>query len=243
MPSSGSGSNRLTRGGPSSLNDDVQVLDFAEPPDGFRRRTRVLKSGVERHKYTVEIESEPIVFDLAELRLGKGPAEAIREEMIADFNRITERASPATIDKRERAKVALAAGKRWAVKRYSGGRTGTTPPSGSIRKLIDSGRLKNGIFVRENRSDESWTVNVPANRLKQEDFTPSAWRQFLLDFKRLIPSMNARELLRRPAFNRAIDEAIADAIQKATDRGRDLRRANLRAAAGLLGQVGRLVLG
>lgn len=238
MANSGSGSNRLT----GATSDDLAVLDFATPPDGFRRRTRTLKSGKVQNRITIEIESEPILFDFSERRLGKGPAEAILAEIQADFAKITEVASAATLAKRKAAAAALDRGARWAKERYAGGRTGEKRPTGSVRKLIDSGRLKDGMVVRENRSDESWTINVPANRFDERDFDAGSFQRLLEDVRRLLPAMSARELLKRPKFREALDDAVGDLVQKAFDRNRALKRENLRAFGGLVSQLGRLVL-
>lgn len=196
--------------------DDTLVLNDFEIPRSFRVRERRLKSGKVRRKVTIEIESEPIMMDMNHLRLGQLPAEAIKAELTADFNKMKDEASTATRAFRKRAADALNAGKRWAQKRYGGGRTGVKQPNVGIRKFIDSGRLKEGLHVRENVSDESWTINVPANRLNPDREwygSKAAFWQMLDDLRRELPSLEPRELMKRKGFRRAIDKSIEHMIQ------------------------------
>ena len=136
---------------------------------GFSERRRTTSTGT-KSRYTFEIDAQPILHNLSQEKLGDGPAHAIAKALTAQIKNIADVAALATREKRERGKRALAAGAAWAVKRYSGGRTGTKAPSGSVRYANDSGRLAEGVFVRQNPEETNWTINVPANRLDPSTF-------------------------------------------------------------------------
>lgn len=224
--------------------DDIQILNDFSAPEGFRVRSRTSKrTGRVKRRISIEIEAQPVLFDLSEFRLGKGPAEAIRKAITDDFNALTEPAKLATRRFRERALLAFNRGERWALKRYSGGRTGPKPPAQSIRKFIDSGRLKDGLFVRENRTDESWTINAPANRLNPNTFDDAdQFATMLRELREAIPSLTPDGLKRNRTFRRAVEQAVTEMI----DVRRRMRQegiARLRAAKlRFLATVGRIAL-
>jgi hypothetical protein len=199
-----------------AITQDVVVLnDFGGGQ--FERRTRTTSSGT-KDRYTCTIKAEPILHDFNGLRLGKAPAEAIRDLLRRQIKAIGEFAALPTRAKRERAVGALSRGADWAKRRYSGGRTGTTQPNTSGRMFNDSGRLADGLEVRENREEERWTINVPANRLTPivdgvRTFTEAAFTQMINDLYRLAPAFRGGdEVLRDEGVRMAIAQASADAI-------------------------------
>jgi hypothetical protein len=205
---------------------------------GFSERRRTTGSGT-KSRYTFEIDAEPILHNLSQEKLGDGPAHAIARAITAQIKNITEVASLPTRQKRERAKRALAAGADWAVKRYSGGRTGTKPPSGSVRFGNDSGRLAEGIFVRQNPEEKNWTVNVPANRLDPSTF--GSYPAFLAWVARLRAHV---PVLANPLGVAEVKEAIRDSvdvlIQVEKDRTGALRTQRNQALAQVFSSLGGL---
>jgi hypothetical protein len=202
-----------------AITQDVVVLnDFGGGQ--FERRTRTTSSGT-KDRYTMTIKAEPILHNFNGLKLGKAPAEAIRDLLRRQIKAIGEFAALPTREKRERAVDALSRGADWARRRYSGGRTGVTPPNTSGRKFNDSGRLADGLEVRENLEEQSWTINVPANRLTPlvdgvRTFTDAAFNTMIEDLARLVPALRG-EVLQDESVRRAIAGATADAIQVMRD--------------------------
>jgi len=200
---------------------------------GFNELTRKTRTGVKK-RIAIEIESEPILFNLNELALGQGPAEAIKRIIEDQIRGIAKRVSQATIDRRQRAHKSENQ-TRWYQRRYTGGRTGETPPDpNSTQWGNDSGRLANGVFVRENKTNYSWTVNVPANRLDERTFGSRGFMVFLQKLAELVPALgNPGSLLANERLNSAIDEAM-DVLIVATGnaalRANAAKRAALRKA-------------
>jgi len=136
---------------------------------GLTMRTRSTSSGT-KSRFTVEIEAEPILHTFNHARLGAEPALAIKQAITQQIQGIGESVLPSTFLQRKYAATAFARSSRWAIKRYSGGKTGATPPGVTAQLFNDSGRLAKGIFVRQNVADDSFTVNVPANRFNMATF-------------------------------------------------------------------------
>jgi len=200
----------------ASDNVDVVVVnDFTTST--VEARTRA--SG--KTRYTVSIKSEPILHDFDELKLGKAPAEAIRDLLKRQVQAIGEFAAPATRAYRQRAVDAMARGARWAARRYSGGRTGVTPPNQTQRLFNDSGRLANGFTVTENKTSKAWTVNVPANRLDPTEFKGDAFQRMIQRLVEHVPALRGGdEVLKDPAVRKAIEKATAEAIVALADGAR-----------------------
>lgn len=125
-------------------------------------KRRVSKSG--KAKFTVEVKSEPLIFDLDPKNLEPGIAQAIAQELRERVEGITAEAAPGTLKARENERKAYAAGKPWAVKRFSGGKMGPTPPTTSTRAFNNSGRFAQSI-VAGAAAGGRWIVNFAANRL------------------------------------------------------------------------------
>ena len=192
-----------------------------------------------------------MLFDLDELVLGAKPAEAIRAHLERAIKSISEFASDATQAMRKKAAGAFASGATWALKRYSGGRTGAKPPNQTARLFNDSGRLAEGWFVRENKEDRGWTVNVPANRLDPSTFTGEGFQRMLDKLRSLVPVLqDVRELNRDDVFNRTVSESVRDIATKGEMGGNAATVAKLKqlaaarkAARLAFVRLGRTVLG
>lgn len=128
-------------------------------------RSSTSKSGKQR--FHIAVESEALAFDLDTYRLAKPVAEAYAHHLREKVRAIAAVASPATLKARAVLKKAYDAGKPWAVKRFSGGRTGATPPTDSTTAFNHSGRFRESI-VAAPASDGTFRVNVAANRLSSQ---------------------------------------------------------------------------
>ena len=205
---------------PLSFGDSDVTVIFGYNKDGtyLTERGGTTSSGKARKKrFTLEVKSEPLLLDLDELMLGAGPAEAIQELISSQISHITQDAKPATVAFRARAARDLAAGKPWARKRYGGGRTGVKPPGQGAKLFNDSGRLAEGIFVRQNRKDNTFTVNVPANRLDPSTFSggAQALAEMTQRLVKLVPALDPRKLSTYQPVKSAISKAVKDMVAKA----------------------------
>lgn len=198
--------------------------------------TERVGKGRSKARRTIEIESEPLLHDFDDYALGVKPSEAIGNAISLTIKGITEIASIATLRRRERAKRRMEgqlSQKQQSYRRrgaqyqgsydrqYSGGRMGTMLPGQTVRLFNDSGRMAEGVFVRENKTDNSWTVNVPANRLDPQDFQPGRFDWMLNKLREKVPFLNdVRKLLTDPKVRTAINESINDMIMKGDSRSR-----------------------
>jgi len=210
-----------------AITQDVIVIN-----EGFQERRRTTSSGT-KSRYTITVTAEPIIHNFSAEKLGEGPAIAIREAIVKQIKAITEVANLATIKRRQNAAKAIQAGK--TDKRYSGGRMGAIPPSGSVRLFNDSGRLADGIFVRQNPQEKNWTINVPANRLDPSTFkSQGAFVGMVNRLRELVPA------LVNPFGDKDVAQAILDGIDgvliRTLDKGKSLKEARDRAFAGLFKQ-------
>lgn len=226
---------------------DVEILADYEGIAALARRTGTTAAGTKRKpRYTIEMKSEPILLNFDPYVLSNGPADALRA-VISDQIRLNPgKVANATKARRARRAVEFAAGLPTALKRYSGGRTGAKPPNPSSDQFaVDSGRLHEGIFVRQNRTDKSYTVNVPASRLTTEtgEFTAGDLSKFFARLVSLVPALDARYAANLPAVKRSVDEAINLLITKAEDVQRAKLQALRKAQLQLLRTAANLVLG
>jgi hypothetical protein len=168
----------------------VHVLnDFG----GVRFEERERKSG--KKHVTISVTSTPISVHLDPLALGKPMAEVIAKAIADGIRAIRETASAETLLKRKYAATAFAAGKRWAVARYSGGRTGAKPPRPENDRLFnDSGRLADGIIAMPNAKEQAWTVNTTANRLDRSTFSGGAFERMIQRLAELVPALRGNPL-------------------------------------------------
>lgn len=136
--------------------DDVIVIN---QPGNLKQRT----SSTGRVKYSIEVTSEPIAFNLNAKELGGAVAQQLAHYFQEKIRGISAQAAPATIAARERFAKAAAAGKTWALRRYSGGQMGSSAPNKSGALFNDSGRLADSIVARA--TGDGWRINVAGNRL------------------------------------------------------------------------------
>jgi hypothetical protein len=133
----------------------------------------IINQGLEMHtsasgktRFTVRVVSEPIAINADPEFLAMAPAKRMAAFLKQRVLGITAKAPPNTIRARHTALKAFVQGKEWAMKRYSGGRSGSMPPLRSENAFNDSGRFGNGIAATKGK-DGTWRVNVPANRLDE----------------------------------------------------------------------------
>lgn len=194
-----------------AITQEVFVIN-----EGFSERVRTTSSGT-KSRFTLEVKTDPVILNLSEVALGAPVAEAIRKAISDGIKAISVVASPATLLKRKYAKNAYERGEPNAVKRYSGGKTGATPPAQSDKLFNDSGRLANGVFVRQNAQEGNWTVNVPANRLNPDTFDDrSAFVRMVDRLRELVPVL--RDPLSHPDVRNAISKSLDNMIQVANDK-------------------------
>lgn len=209
-------------------------------------RTRTSGNGNSAVRYTLDIKATPILNDLNGVELGRGPSAAIRDILETQVLNIGQRAAEATLLKRKTAANAFRAGATWALKRYTGGRTGATPPGrGGANGQgdtfgNDSGRLARGWFVTQNPKEGSWTINSPANRLDPATWGGPGFEAFVARLVDLVPALrDPRTLLDEPAFVRAV--ANAPPVVTLAGAGGRIASAYARAALSGIRTVVRLV--
>lgn len=153
---------------PAVPNENFVVIgDWQSHIAKARRRS----SGKER--VTLEVKSDLTIAAIDPVRLGAPVAEALAEAVRQGIKSFAGSVSERTEDFRKSALSSFNAGARWARKRYAGGKIGAMTPWSGSQMLNDSGRLAKGIVARLARGgpkdDEGkWTINVPANRLTQD---------------------------------------------------------------------------
>ncbi len=200
----------------------------------LEQRTRQRQAGPVTHM-TLSIKSEPILHDFDNLKIGRAAAEAIAALIRRQIEGIGEAAGVATQLKRKYAESAFAAGKRWALERYSGGKIGARKPAQTERLFNDSGRLAAGIVATENKTEGAWTINVAANRLDPRTFGggEAGISRMVQRLVSLVPALRG-DVLRDETVKRAIDEGIAEAIYVMTAGA---KQRNAKAWRDLVGSV------
>lgn len=194
-------------------NDNASI--FTVGAANLVKSSRALKRGGTRERYKVTISGDTLLVNTDAKSLGRGPADAIAEVLRDRLGGVAAVASPGTLAYRERAAKSFAAGKRWAVQRYSGGRIGAMPPNQSTRVLNDSGRLAKSIAV--GASQGGYTINVAANRLDPKTVRggdAGVLRIFALMRTHVPELANARSLLDSIPVRRAIEQSVKDSIAK-----------------------------
>jgi len=164
----------------------------------MREQTRTLKRGVQK-RYVVDFQIGDLIVDTRPGPIGDEFAGVIRDLIQKQWKAVTKPAAPETVARRERARRSQQ-GKAYK-KRYTGGRTGHTPPTASVRYGIDSGRTVDGIFLRPRRksNDQSVvTLNTPANRFKEDGYFDARpvdraqFQAYLGEMRRLVPLLGGR---------------------------------------------------
>lgn len=183
--------------------------------------TRERKSG--KQYATVEVKSEPLVHNLDPKQLGQPVADAIAQAFRDGIERITQRASDATIRARQRAR-ADSSPSLAQQQRYAGGRLGAMQPGASDKLFNDSGRLAKSIVARATSAGE-WVINFAANRLQDPKF-----QQQLAS---LVPEFrDARRLMDSLGVQRAIRHGASQIVQKQRAAIAELRDVRAKAIVG-----------
>ncbi len=162
-----------------------------------------------KNRTVMSIKSEPVIMVIDPQALGTGPALAIRERLEEAIKGITQNAQPGTIIKRNYY-ARTGTSTRSGAKRYSGGRTPTKLPTGSVTLFNDSGRLAEGLAVRFTRATSEFNINVPVNRFT-DDTRHLAKRLF-----DLVPELSRpATLLASREVRAAIEESTSLMVAKA----------------------------
>lgn len=181
------------------------------------------RNGVTR--YSISVDAEPLLLSLSREKIGKPVADAIRDAIRAGIRAISAPAATATNERRTRARKAMAEGKAWALKRYAGGRSGSSSPGQSTNLYNDSGRFAAGLVVQQNTTEGTFTINVPANRLDPSTFTPLRFTEMVRRLGELVPAL--RNPFEVPAVQESIEAVVGDVMIRAIKREQD-RTAGLR---------------
>lgn len=154
---------------------------------------------------SVEVKADPLEHELDEVELGRGPAHAIRDAIAAGIKGIREKASAATIRKREQARAALARGEAWAVERYAG-----RQPGQSDRLFNDSGALADLRVVEQGKE---WVIATPPNRdtTAPRGFDGGAFAAMMRRLVELVPAL--RDPTGDPRVRAAIEEAARRVVR------------------------------
>lgn len=219
-------------------DDQIYTSDYSNLSSGpIRGRLgRERKDGSRgRARMSIEIQSEVLVHQFDELQLGHGPALAAAQVIADKIRGITEQVAPSTAVDRKYKEAAYQRGEGYAVSRntWRGTKSGPGPvrPGASrfdqgLRKFNFSGTFADGIAARENKTDRTWTINVPANRLDPRTSRNAAEFAFITDaLRRLVPELDdPAKLLADPRVNAAIDEAVEQLVINAAKYNEILRR-------------------
>lgn len=193
---------------------------------GFAKRTPTLKSGkAGKARYTVTIKSEPLLIQTDPKALGKPVADAIAEMYREAIKSITASASPATIKAREAARRGVQRGDLWAMKRYSGGKTGTRVPAQTEKLFHDSGRLLESIKV--GATSQGWVINVAGNRFDPNTLNggEAALLRIMERLRELAPIWGDPQRIKDDVrFARAMRDVQSNMLRKATDRTVELQK-------------------
>lgn len=203
-------------------DDDIRVInDF-----GLTARTRTFKSGARgKTRYTVTIKSEPILIQTDGKALMKRLADETAKIYQDRIRNISATVSPATMKARLSAQKAVIGGEGWAMKRYSGGKTGTRAPARSDKMFNDSGRLLESIRV--GATPKGWVVNVAANRLNPETLNggEAALVKIVERLREFVPEWGDPQALGRHLdFRRAMKETTGQMLAKANERTLELKK-------------------
>lgn len=183
-----------------------------------RGRVTIPGKGTKQRKarYAIDIKSEPLLFDLNEMNLGGRLAEVWAQRIKDNIRGISKRASEATMAFRYKAAAAFKAGESWTAQRYAGGRIGPMAPNTTNKLFNDSGRLAHGVFVRQNLTDATYTVNLPANRFNPALFG-NGYEAMVDKFVSLVPMLDPKQALGDPQIEAAIKTSVEQMVAKATD--------------------------
>lgn len=206
-------------------NDDVIVLcDPGVLNGGSKLRSRTLKSGAV--KYSIEVESTPLVLNFNAKDLGAPVVQAMAEALRRKVRGIAATVSEATQRAREGYAKGFAKGTPSSRKRYAGGRTGAKAPNQSDRAFNDSGRFADGIVVGPGK-DNTWHINVPSNRLDPQTAGGElAVHRIFRRLVQLVPEFgDPRKLFGDQEVQRGLRDSIGAMIIRAEARRTELTAA------------------
>lgn len=226
-------------------DDSVQVINHHQANLAIKPRTAAMPVASQRTFVTTTVESEPITVMLDEGAVARRAAEMLAQRIREQTEAIVEQVTPATAKARRKAEKAFANGESWAMKRFSGGRTGVTPPRpGENRMFNHSGRLARGIFATFRKEQKDFAINYPVNRWQPKDWPSMAAMQVAFQkWVDRIPVLNGRAS-EDVGIRAAIKETFGDILQKqkintdhktATQKGRAFVELLNRAGGGLRG--------
>lgn len=146
--------------------DDVIPFNV-HVPGAMHTRTR--KSGSQY--ITTTVSSEGVAAVLSDKAIAMAIAEVIARRIREQTEAITDTVRESTAVTRRVVERAFARGESWAVRRFAGGRMGSTPPrSGENRMFNHSGRLAQSVVARFSRKADGFVINVAANRWNVAQF-------------------------------------------------------------------------
>jgi hypothetical protein len=179
---------------------------------------------------SISVESEPIAFMLDEGVVAKKAAEMLAQRIREQTGGITAMVKPATAKARAVQSRAFSKGESWAVKQFSGGRMGATPPvAGELRQFNHSGRLRESIVASFVQQNKEWRINFAANRWDIKHWKDEAkMRVAFQKWVALVPVL--QDASSDMGIQRAIRETFAEVMVKGK-MGEDHRAAKLRGEA------------
>lgn len=199
---------------PDSASDVEIINSWSDGDITLAARRGTLASGKQRKpRYSIEIDSQPLLMDLNELVLGGRLAEVWAQRIRDNIQGIAIPASKATQGFRKGASEAFTRGEQWARQRYAGGRIGAMAPNTSDKLFNDSGRLAAGVHVRQNLTDASYTVNLPANRFNRETFG-ARYEAMVAKFVSLVPMLDPKKAVTDQQMQKAVTESFDEMMLK-----------------------------
>lgn len=179
---------------------------------------------------SISVESEPIVFMLDEGLVAQKAAEMLAQRIREQTGEIAAPVKPATAKARDTAARAFARGEAWALKQFSGGRMGPTPPAvGERRAFNHSGRLRDSIVAAFVSKTKEWRINFAANRWDIKHWGDLGKMQAAFQkWVALVPVL--KDASADLGIRQAIKETFAEVIVKGKI-GEDHRSAKMRGQA------------
>ena len=238
--------------------EDDFIINGPVPIDygTFGVKSKRLKSGRLKKKYTIEIKAEPLAVAASAMRLSEPLAKAYVKGI---QNRISlagkTDASPATLARRQSwgdSPTGKSASFRFkAPRKKSGGIKGSAVraprPDPNARGLYNhSGRLREGLRVMRDRTRFSsskgvavWTVVVPANRLHEPSFG-RGFHAFLNQFQtRVQPHLAVKD----KAYQKELSAVSQQMIRRLSDAVKSKKRYLAVSQARMVGKAFSTVLG
>jgi hypothetical protein len=163
---------------------------------------------------TTTTTSSPITVMLDEGAVAKRAAEVFARTIREQTKAISASVKASTAETRRTVEKAFFKGKPWALKRFSGGRTGITPPTvGGNQKFNHSGRLADSIVAMFRKATKDWAINFAANRWNPANFRSlAAMQEAFRQWVALVPVL--QDASSDLGIQRAIRDTFADILQQ-----------------------------